>query len=683
MLSRAPLLRILMPLILGILVGEAVTPSAVVIILSVTTAVVAYAATEYVARKSPRNAVKYASAPTLLISVTCATLGCALEAAHRTPDINAGECRGHCIYGEITSIRDRDNSTDMRVTILGDCDKAAASITGHKVQVLLDHKELQVTEGDIIAFMSTLSPISNYGNPEEFDYSKYMRRQGITHRQVLGKGQYRIVGHRGSLATASKHTQRHLANTVLHSHLNPATKYFLNAALLGDVSFIDPDVRLQFSKAGLAHMLAISGLHIGIILMLISFVLQPLIYVNGHKLRTLLSMAAIGGYLFITGAPTSAVRATVMIGFVMAAYLAYRQNSSLNALCGAAIAILLFSPYSIHSVGFQLSFSAVLALTLLYPKIAIVSPKRRIAHFAVSSLLTIVIANIGCSVISAHYFHTLPLLSILSNLIIIPLLPFYIGLGALYVIFLLLGIDIGAIGWLLDAGYGCATSMAGLMTRLPLAHIDNIHISAPIMILYILLLIAITLLAHKRSFPRIIATLILMISIAATAIMERATTPSSGFVILNDPSSTPLLYFHGGTGEVWCNDRALDLDEFEQRYRNMLSKYRIKELRMIGDSNTPRTIGPFGVVGGQRIAMVSATRWKYFTAKSPVNVDYMVITRSYYGTIGQLLSIFNPRTVVIAGDVSPESLSKYTSELDSLDVQFHSISLHGAILVTL
>ena len=681
-LSRAPLIRLLLPLAAGILLGEALQPSAAQAAVCVLAAAVVYAACEIVVRRSPLAALRLAALPTAVLAVLCCSAGVAVEALQRPARLDSHSTRGHLVGGVVESITDRESSTEIIVSLTS-VDQGAP-LRGERAQIYLDHKNYSVTEGDIICFKADFEPIENKGNPEEFDYKGYMRRHGVTHTQPLGRGQYRVSGHTESYTAASKHIKRKLVNKVLHSPLAPETKYLVCTAVLGDASLVDAGTRRLFSQAGIAHILAISGLHMGIVLALIALVLRPLNYLRLRWLRILLSVAALWGYLYITGSSPSAVRAAVMSTFVMVAMLARRQSQSLNALCAAATLILVFSPMSLHNIGFQLSFMAVLIIVAINPGVGALLPKAPAKRYVVSGLVSILLANLGCAAISAYYFHTLPLVSILSNvvIIIIPVLPVFIGLGAAYTAVLALGCRCQWLEWLLDRCAELIHGVAETAASLPMSHLTNVSISPAALTLYVVLLIAVVAAARRSSLWPAIAAAAAVVAIVAVSVAQRAAAPASGFVILNDIRSATVIYFNGDKGVVWNADGDVDLSRVADTYANFLSKYSIKKLTDAAQDSSGLISPPLAALCGKRIAAIASTDLKRYTAKKPVKVDYLLITKAYYGHVAQLLDKFSPDTVVIAGDVFPDIASRYVDECRQAGVACHAASRDGAILIT-
>ncbi len=684
MVSKAPLIRILIPLTLGILLSELIGISAVAIAFMAAATMAGYAASEFFIHRAPARAISLAFIPTWLLMLLCFEIGMAAEYIYRTPNFNANNIEGKMVWGRITDIRDKENSTELRITMLGCLNDSTSCISGKKITASLNYKDLMLCEGDILTFRANLSPIRNYGNPEEFDYHQYMRRQGYIYHTSLKESSFLVIGHSDDIMTHSKHIRRTLTNAVLNSGLAPRTKHLINTAILGDASFVDSSTRQVFSEAGIAHILAISGLHIGIIMTLITMLLRPLDYIGARGVRIAASLAATAFVVFVTGVSPSATRAAVMAAFVMAAMLAHRENSSLNALCAAAIIILLFSPSSIHSVGFQLSFAAVLMIILLFDKLRSISPRRQAAFIVTSSLLTIALANIGCAIISAHYFHTVPMLSLLTNLIVIPLLSFFIGIGILFIAFSAFGVNVNVheVEWILDVLSSWIHGIAESSANLPLSHIENVHVSTIMLVLYFMAVAMMVAYVYQKRFHQLICSLVFAAATIIVSTIELALTQRQGAVIFCDYHSTPIMYFSHGSGYLWCDDGDIDCSDFRKRYVNMLAKYHIDSVHSIISHPLPSISSPVASLCGKRIAVISANKWKYASAQlRPIPVDYLVVTKHYYDNIADLLRTFSPKTIVLSGNIYPDKRAEYSEQCSSLGIPCHDMRTSGAIFI--
>lgn len=691
MLSKAPLLRCLVPLSIGIIIADYATLPLWTVIAMLGVALLLLIVAEWWVAKSPVRAIRLSYLPTTVLIVVCALVGIFTAVLHSTVPISAEAISGKAITCRIEQISHRESSTELTATLLprekqeeyGDSE---ASTPSGSLQIFLDHRNFSLTEGDIIALSAQFHPISNLGNPEEFDYRTFMARRGCFLTASISEKSYHTVGHTDDFFSHSLHARRSLVNLVLNSSLSVEAKQLICTAVVGDASIIDDDTRATFSKAGIAHMLAISGLHTGIILALLSLILRPLDRLRLRPLRWVITIAAMATFLFVTGMSASAIRATIMAATAIAAVAWQRDGSGLNSLCLAAILILTFSPMSLFSVGFQLSFAAVAAILLLSGKINAISRRRTIIYSIVTWIVATLIANVGCAVISAHYFHTLPLLSIISNIILIPILPFFVAVSLIAILALSLGVQFAELNVLLEWLTSFINGTANAATKLPFAYIDNLYVSQPVVALYYLAFALAVAFIYRRRFATGIGFLATCAAIILWIATESAFTPRQGFVILNNRHSTPLLSFSHGTGSLWCTDSQWSEADFSKSFSNLLARYRISGINIPanqpGDSLTIATSA--AVICGKRIVMASHTDMRYLRASKPVACDYLIITNRYYGNIADLLHTFSPKTVVLSGALFTDRRDRIAQELPLLpdSIAIYDIATQGAIVVT-
>ena len=696
MLSKAPLLRCLVPLSIGIVIADNATLPLWAVIAMLNVAIAALVATEWWMAKSPVRAIRLSYLPTTVLIIVCALVGVFTTVLHSTNPMPAEAISGKAITCRVEQITHRESSTELLAALIAPDDTrdstessigdASGSFSHQSIQLFLDHRNFSLTEGDIIALSAHFRPITNLGNPEEFDYRTFMARRGCFLTASISEKNYHIVGHTYDFFSHSLHARRHLVNLLLNSSLSVEAKQLICTAVVGDASIIDDDTRATFSQAGIAHMLAISGLHTGIILTLLSLILRPLDRLRLRPLRWVVTIAAMAGFLFVTGMSASAVRATIMAATAIAAFAWQRDGSELNSLCLAAILILTFSPMSLFSVGFQLSFAAVAAILMLSGKINIVSRRRTVIYSIVSWIVATLIANVGCAVISAHYFHTLPLLSIISNIFVIPILPFFVAVSLIAILALSLGVEFAEVNLLLEWLTSFINGTAQAATQLPFAYIDNLHVSQPVVVLYYLAFALAVAFVYHRRFATGIGFLAICAAIMLWIAAETALTPRQGFVILNNRHSTPLLSFSHSTGRLWCTDSQWSEADFRKSYSNLLAKYHISSVNIPsdypGDSLTAASSA--AVICRKRIVMATHTDMRYLSASKPVACDYLIITNRYYGNIADLLRTFSPKTIVLSGALFNDRRERIAQELPSLpdSIAIHDIATQGAIAVT-
>lgn len=241
------------------------------------------------------------------------------------------------------------------------------------------------------------------------------------------------------------HQQNHLLTERLHrTGLEGEALSVSSALLLGQKDGLSKDTRQSYAQAGASHLLALSGMHLGIIYGLLYILLIRRIRFSEWKWFCLPPiLLTIWGYAFIAGMPISLVRASIMFTLATIATLAQADTPPLHILALSALIILLFSPAALMQVSFQLSFVAVFFILVLYRP---VRERLGIRNKVADLLLLSVVAQLGTAPLSIWNFHSLPLLGALVSIVLIPLTTIIIYLGLL-----LLAVPVGCVAGLLNA----------------------------------------------------------------------------------------------------------------------------------------------------------------------------------------------------------------------------------------
>jgi len=197
---------------------------------------------------------------------------------------------------------------------------------------------------------------------------------------------------------------------------------FIESLVLGKKDLLSKSIYNDFSKAGVLHILAVSGLHVGFILLILQFLFKPLSHrKTGRLISSICIVSILWGYAFIVGFTPSITRAVTMFSFIAFAHTFKRESSSLNMLFLSAVALLIYDPCFIYHIGFQLSYAAVFSIITLYP---ILNRQLYFKYWLPRKIWGIccvtLTAQLGVFPLSLFYFHQIPGLFLLSNLLLIP-----------------------------------------------------------------------------------------------------------------------------------------------------------------------------------------------------------------------------------------------------------------------
>ena len=287
-----------------------------------------------------------------------------------------------------------------------------------------------IKPGNYVLIKGTFQQGRDIRNPGEFDYRKFLLSKGITGIiNSYDSASIKILDSNYDFFKDLVFQSRKYLDELIYKLHNKQTAGLLRGLLLADRSEIDYETKQNFVNSGVIHILAVSGLHVGYILLFFIVVFGRFnIY-----LRSILTIVGLLCFMLITGIPASVFRATLMSIILIIAFITGRSTNLLNSIALSAVIILLVKPSEILNPGFQLSYSAVLSIALIYPVIQQVINQATIKRKYLKNILLFIgvslSAQIGTLPFTLAYFNKLSLISLFANLFVIPLAGVIVGLA--------------------------------------------------------------------------------------------------------------------------------------------------------------------------------------------------------------------------------------------------------------
>lgn len=343
-----------------------------------------------------------------------------------------------------------------------------------KAQIILN-EATDVSYGDFIKGKAELRPYDAPGNYLKQDYESYLNSK---HIYLLGRAvpsDCHIEGASPSVLSWFRMLRDDFETTIETTHLGKETKAFLISFLLGDKTFIKNDDRTKFADAGVAHIFAVSGFHVGLVAFFIISILSVFFTGNRRRWKFLLALPFVWFYVLLVGASPATCRAGIMFTIGMTALFLQRKNNPLFSLGWAVVLILSLDSEALFDVGFQLSVVCVGSLLLIAQPLNFIDHRRHPRLFKlVSAILVTLVASFSSWIICAFYFHRFSLIFLPLNLIAVPLLPVYIALALVYLFLAKIGISVNLIGKIIDSGFQLFSDSADYLTSLSPAF-SNLH----------------------------------------------------------------------------------------------------------------------------------------------------------------------------------------------------------------
>ncbi len=371
--------------------------------------------------------------------------------------------------------------------------KGGWAATGGRAQLTVYKPRGRLRYGDHLVLTASASTPRGPGNPGEFDWARHLRHRDIRIRLVTEANAITVVergggGPLGSLAASARRAHRRLIDRTFGRRDSQAGD-MLRATILGDRAELDAGLETAFQRSGTMHLLAISGLHVGIV----AFIMWKMASLLGlgRPASGGLVLLAVGLYALTVGLTPSVTRATVITAVVVLAIIGRRRVDPLHATAVAAIVLLLAQPYSLFNAGFQLSFAAVVSISCLYGEFReafrrpetletrlleeqdIGLPRRTarwMGRLTVGALIVSLTAWLGVFPLIAHYFHVFSPVTVLANLLAVPLLSAVVPLGFVHWAAGAVWSGLAGVpGWLAEGATACLAGVVRGAAQLPLA----------------------------------------------------------------------------------------------------------------------------------------------------------------------------------------------------------------------
>jgi competence protein ComEC len=324
--------------------------------------------------------------------------------------------------------------------------------------------------------------VSGAGNPGEFNYKRYLSYHQIQHQLFVPSVSFELLNeNKGNpLKTYAFRARKKMVDLIekyIHSHEEIAVA---SALLLGKKDYLDPELTRAYASAGAMHVLAVSGLHVGIIFIILKtlfFFLE-----NKRKLklfRGVILILGIWAYAFISGLSPSVVRAATMFSFVAFADIVNKKTNIYNTLCLSAFAILLYNPFMLMEVGMQLSYLAVFGIVYIQPKLYALLKAGSWLGDKIWAITTVsVAAQIATAPLGFLYFHQFPNYFLVSNLLVIPAAFVVLYVGSLFFAsYYVFDVFTPWIAWLLQKVIFVLNTGVKFFNQLPFPIIEGIDIS--------------------------------------------------------------------------------------------------------------------------------------------------------------------------------------------------------------
>jgi competence protein ComEC len=510
-------------------------------------------------------------------------------------------------------------------------------------------------------------------NPNQFNYKNFLEKKYIYHQIHTNLSSLYSVNATQHTLFGTANRIRTYLNTKLKTYpFHPDELAIINALLLGQRLDISEEVYSNYTNAGVIHILAISGLHIGIILLILSTVLKPLERLKyGKLIKTILIVVILWSFAIIAGLSASVTRAVTMFSIVTIAMNLKRPTNVYNTLAISMFVLLLIKPMFLFDVGFQLSYLAVFSIVTIDPLLYnLWKPKNKIINFYWHTFTVTVSAQIGVMPLSLYYFHQLPGLFFISNLVIVPALGIILGFGILVLVLAMFNILPFFVAKLFGYMISAMNRFVGWISQQELFLFNDIVFNFLYLLVsyvFIFSLIHVWKQKYHKNYSLLCAAIL---AIQCAFLHTKYNSPNNQFVIFHKSKFS--LVGNVISNKIYVNS---DYDSLE------LSKDRI-----IKDFRAGNHIRPFTNETIKSVYLLNNTTLLVVDSLAIYNIksfrpDYVLLRQSPKINLDRLIDSIQPKYIIADGSNYKSYVEHWEAICLKRKLPFHQTSKKGAFII--
>ena len=530
-----------------------------------------------------------------------------------------------------------------------------------------DAVNLNLAIDDEFVTYAKVKPISSPLNPHQFNYKKYLENLGVYHSiRIEHDKLVKIKSSQTTLLGIAARARNHIIKKLDKENFGADELGVIQALLLGQRSDISEETYTNYQKAGAVHILAVSGLHIGILLLVIQFLLSPMKNIpNGRTFILILSVLFLWGFAFIAGLSASIIRATTMFTFVAYALYLNRPSNTFNILALSILFILLFiNPNLLFQVGFQMSYAAVFAILWIFPLLKqLWFPKNKVVRYFWQLLCVSIAAQLGVLPISLFYFHQFPGLFFISNLVIVPALGVILGMGILVIALSLLNSLPSPLVWFYNEIIGLMNSVIAWVAKQESFIFSAISFDFIQLLLSVLVLVMGVELCTKLNYKRIVFFLLSILCFQGWTIYQEYKTHNKAQVLVLHQTRKSLIFNRSG-------DDLSILTNPDNRPDYLISDYvtaeRIDSVRYYSLKNSY-------AFENKLLLIIDSTGFYPKTASHKI-----LLTQSSKINLDRLLDSISPKMIIADGSNYKSYVERWEATCIKNKIPFHYTGEKGA-----
>jgi competence protein ComEC len=523
--------------------------------------------------------------------------------------------------------------------------------------------------GDVLQLNGTILKNKIPQNPNLFNYGKYYENQEIYAQIYIKNKRIIIKNYEISVWASFSNFRETIILNLEHSDISKEELNVLNALILGQQQDISPETLKEYQYAGAVHVLSVSGLHVGFILLFITFLLKPIGNSRrGSLLKLFIIVLSLWAFAILAGLSPSIVRSATMFSFIAIGIHLRRTVNIYHTLLVSMLLILLFKPSFLFDVGFQLSYLALFFILWLQPLLSnIWLPKNKIIRYFWDIIAVSFSAQIGAMPLSIHYFHQFPGLFFVTNLLILPLLGIIMAVGVVAILIATFETVPIFIAKPTEFLIKLLNEIIHLVASMDNFVIKNISFSKEMLISSYLVIILMILWIKKPVFKQLILVFLSVILVQSIFIFQKKETLNKEELIVFDYKKNTLITARiGESVTVYGSDSIIE----------NITKNLVIQSYLVGNFcyvTNKKKLENFMHFKNQKILVIDSMC--IFPKK--INPDIIIIIQSPKLNIQRLLKIYAPKEIIVDGSNYKSYIRYWEATCKKEKIPFHNTNEKG------
>jgi competence protein ComEC len=561
-------------------------------------------------------------------------------------------------------------------------------VSGNLLITIKDTLAKNLYYGDELLIPANYKPVDPPFNPAEFNYKTYLAHQNIHYQSFLYPHQYTVIAHNigNPVIAYSLRLRQQLVQKFKANMHDTAAIAVASTIILGYKADMSNDVLQAYSKTGTVYVLTVSGAQVAVIYLMLSWALSFLLrYKYGKLLRAIIIIGLLWYYALLTGFSPAVCRAVVMVSLVVMGETYSRYINSLNILAVSAFLLLLYDPYFITEVGFQLSYIAIAGLIIFRPVVyKLLKFKNKWADKLWNLCSLSIAAQVVTFPLSAFYFHQFPVYFLASNLFVFIPVTLIMYTGFIYLLLPQIPFVSKTLSYVLEHIILLMNKVLTVMEHAPFVSINKIWLNTvEYLLLYAIIISLFYYLYYKRAWLLKTSLICLLLPSISISFKRMDAQRSNSIAFLNLHKHVGMVLKHGTSAVIIS-----DLADTDKNYRysiqpyldsSMVSNITVINLKQDMRSDYILKKGNLIQFMGKRIPIFNKDL-SDVTLTNKIKTDYIYLTNNPYTAINSINKNYDCQLLVIDAGNSDQFVSSIVKQADTLQIKYALLKRNNSLI---